>query len=1169
VALIAAALAFTPLCGSDDPQQSRRPSVLVHCARPSVDQWYWWVDLRYLQELHEKGFEVDYTDRHQDFTWERIRQYDVLVLYTVPLERGNYYDNSPDRPPYRDEFVALVERFLQSGGGVMLMARSLNADESFLPLIRRWGARIPHERIVESNPANVMPTPRMRGTERLWFTDNVPPSPVGRGVRQVWLPFTEHYSAAETMPLLVDDAWQVVLRGPPSSRTEPIDPARSTMLPPPDRIVREAGVRSPPLFAVRDYLAGRIAFAAIWPQYSIGQGTEWLYERCVLSEGVGNRPSDFGRLIENTLRWLAEPALASAGVGGFVADPSRYVAPNLRKGVREEFVGRTRRPARQPAAVLAAARDGTEILDGLIGAETELGSGRGSVADYARTARESGLQFVVFLEEFRTLDEQRFARLKEECRKHSDDDLLLLPGYRIETNTGNRMFVYGDGAVLPPAELVLDGRLNLQYRDRETGAYTRRSPFVDWAVYRVKASGTANIGYLALDDRPEALGMEDLRFYSAVALQLFRNGEQVEDNLDEYLETAAGTLPPTPLAVHLVGSPELLKRVAGEAVGLTHVAAEGVDRLWDELGYADQFKAPRVFVSDGPVIEGWPRVVQRYTFAAERYVPEAAHMALPVVVRSEVGLAEIRIYDGDRLFRRFLVGGERSFERVLELTASVQKTLTLVAEDVDGGRAVSSAWRAWKGGDLAPTFCGDRVNHCVAHPLMAKGPGIVQVVRTPEILAGHTWDGGPSGVRPVLTLINANRPTLVSDHGTEGDRGFSNRAVLEFADEGAVRVRSVLETLYDERIPVVNPWQTFGPLAGPSRRIRSEAVFTGFNRPTVGPHPNMWPGFARRAGAALSIFENEVSFRHELQIESLVLFRQQWYAGPFPVVLVHGRRGKALRWLDLSPDPKREKGLRFAAGDWIGVYGPDPSNLAVLWNRGEDLDLLFRGAPDGLAIVFTGAVAGRLVRQGERLHYEVLSVIDPLDARDGGKHRLSRIVRYLSRPDGLKASRGRARVAAGLVELTAEDGAAALKVDRPGRRVDLPLPVRVDGLNPRWSAGVSLEEGYVLGSYGEGHKRYRDAGFDGEGRVYATLFPDLAKTTRVTIGHPVVCDREELFVQVTRRDDRGTASSWHVSVNNPTERVVTAKFRTAMQLEGITLPVEAVTIPAGGYVVLQ
>jgi len=1149
-----------------------RPSVLVHCPRPSVDQWSSWVDLRYLAELHARGFEVDYTDRHADFSWERVRRHDVLVLYSVPLERGGYYDNTPDVPPYRDEFVAIVERFLEAGGGVLLLARSINADETFLPLIGRWDARIPRERIVDSDPRNVQAMPRMSGAERLLFTDNAAPGPLTAGVRQVWLPASERYAAAETMPIEVGAVWRVVLRGSRTSRTVPIDAATSGALPPPDPRVRAEGVPEPPLFAVRDYRGGRIAFGAIWPEYSIGQGTEWLYERRVLSAGIDGRPSDFGSLLENALRWLAEPARAAGILGGFVTDPERLVPPNERAGARERFARFWRRPALEPERELAAARDYGPIHRGLIGAQTEIGSGRGSVADHARAARRSGLSFVVFLEDFARLDPERLERLKRECARNSGTDLRLWPGYRIETNTGNRMFVYGDGATLPPPVLVVGGKLNLQFRDPVTGEHRQPSPLIDWINYRLLATGEANVGYYGFADRPQTVPLDDLRLYSAAALRLYEEGAPVEDNLEAYLASAAGTIPPLPLAVHLLASPEALERAGRAGVGLTRAQAPAIGSLWRELGYAHAYAAPHVFVSDGPTIHGWPQTVQVYTFGAERFVGGAAFMPVPVVVRSDAGLKEIRIYDGDRLFRRFLPRGARSFERLLQLTATVQRTLVLVAEDVAGRSAVSAAWRAWRGGALAPVFCGDRVNHCRTRPLLAKGPGVVQVTGMPEIVGGHTWDGGPRAVRPILDLILANRPTLVSDLGTEGERGFRNRALVELSDESAVRTRAVLETLYDEGLPVVDPWQTFGPPAGPSRLFRAEAVFTGFERAAVGPHPDLYAGLARYAGAELSLFEEEIEFRGAQQLRSLVLFRQAWYRGPYPLHLVHGRGERVEQVLDLSPGPDRPARLRLPRGDWIGCYATGgPANLAVLWNRGEELELAFHGAPPALQIEFSGAVAGRRVTAGERLHYELLGVVDPLDAERTGRERVLDIVGSLHRPDGFAVRRGRSAGGDGLVDLVATDGAVTLEAARATRGSGVPLPVRVQGLNPRWSAAVVLHRGDTTSGGGRGEERgerYAEAGFDREGRVYATLFPDRAPQTVATIGHPVVADHDELFVQVTRHDDRGRPASWHVSANNPTDRDLTATFRVAIDLPGLRVPAGGVAIPAGGYVVL-
>ncbi len=1148
----------------------RRPSVLVHCARPALDQWYWWVDLDYLRELRAKGFEVDYTDVHSELTWERVRRYDVLVIYVCPLARGAYYDNSPDRPPYRDEFVEIVERFLEAGGGVFLMARSLNADESFRPLIDRWGARIPYERITEQNPRNLSPTPRMGGKHRLWFTDNVQDSPVSSGVEQVWLPLTPHYSAAETMPIEVAEPWQVVLRGTMTSRAVPIDPAAEKMLKPSDALVRPAGVPAPALFAIREYKAGRIAFCAIWPQYSFGQGTTWLYDRRVLERGLDGRPSHFGRLIENSLRWLAQPGPDGSRVGGFTTDPRRLVAPNLRAGAKEEFVRRSRSRSMDRSRELAAARHRARLHRGLIGAQSALGSGSGTIAEYAAAARDSELDFVVFLEDARRLDPEKLERLKERCARQSDRDLQLFPGYTLETNTGNRIFLFGRQVELPPAELMIGDRFNQQYQDPQTSEYISRwSPLIDWLNNRLLATKQVNVGYFGFGDRPSSQRIPDLRLYSMVALRLYSEGQAVEDNLEAYLASAAGTIPPVPAAVHLLRSPAALRAAGSRGIGLTWAQAPSVAALWTALGYADQYAAPNVFASDGPLIEAWPQVRMYYTFAAENFVAPAAYLAAPLAVRSDAGLREIRIYDGDRLFRRFLPGGSKEFELVLELAASVQRNLVLVAEDLDGGRAVSTALRSWKGGGLAPVFCGDRINHCVGAPLLAKGPGRFEVSRTPVIDAGFTWDGGPRGEHPIMNFSGALRPTLVSDRGREGDRGFANLPRLEFADEGAVRVRSVLDTLFDDRIPVVNAWETYGPLGGPSRLLRAEAAFTAFDRPTIGPHPTMYPGFPTQAGASLSLFEQDVVFREDQTVRSLLLFMQWWYLGPFPVTLLHGRAGEVLRTYQLSPPELHGDGPVLERGDWIAVFAGEPSNTSVHINRGEPLRLRFRGHVD-LSAAFYAAIGDGAVRRGQSLHFELLSAVDPLDAAARGRDRATEMVQRVLRPSGLRVRRGRAVAGeVGLTVLQARDGAARLRVQRTAPRSGVPLPVRVDGLNPRWSAGVFLHRGYVLGNYGPGRDRYRAAGFDDRGRVWTTLFPDYAEVTEVTIGHPVVCDARELFVQVTLRDDPGGSRAWHVSLNNPTDREIRTTCRAGFDLPGLSLREVSVILPPGGYSALQ
>jgi len=65
---------------------SKRPAVLVHS--PYGQGSILGVDVEVLKEFSAAGLQVDYTDRHHEFTWERIKKYNVLVLSQPTPDAG-------------------------------------------------------------------------------------------------------------------------------------------------------------------------------------------------------------------------------------------------------------------------------------------------------------------------------------------------------------------------------------------------------------------------------------------------------------------------------------------------------------------------------------------------------------------------------------------------------------------------------------------------------------------------------------------------------------------------------------------------------------------------------------------------------------------------------------------------------------------------------------------------------------------------------------------------------------------------------------------------------------------------------------------------------------------------------------------------------------------------
>ncbi len=455
-----------------------RPSVLF--ASPSGAEG---VDLDYLRELANQGFEVDYTDKLDELTRDRIRKYNVLVLFVTPDTfevSDTQRASSPDRV---ESFVRLIDEFVADGGGVFLMPGETNIRKQRLSdLTEPWGARLPAESIVENNPNNVAAMPHSTYGTRLAYTDEIAPSPVSSGVHGLWYPYEPAYLAWMTTPLVVDEQWQVVVRASASAVTSPIDVHRSDAAP--GLVARTTPEHRPALMAIRSVGAGRAALIAEWPQFSVGSGTKWIFDRDVLDRGLSGRASDFGKLLANTLAWLATPSLAAGALGGWTMHADRLQAPNSKDAVKAQFpaAGPTYDPATLARVV---APSGQSFFKGLIGAKSAYSSGSGSIADYARAARAAGLDFVVFLEDFDRMSKEKLAALTADCARSSGPDLLLLPGFAAESNIGNHLFFFSPHPEWPPDEVLTGPNHNLIYIQEQnskgefTGFMTR---FMEWVA---------------------------------------------------------------------------------------------------------------------------------------------------------------------------------------------------------------------------------------------------------------------------------------------------------------------------------------------------------------------------------------------------------------------------------------------------------------------------------------------------------------------------------------------------------------------------------------------------------------------------------------------------------------------------------------------------------------
>jgi len=1119
------------------------------------------VDLTYASELHKAGFEVDYAETPQEATWTRIKEFNCLVIQWVPSD-----------PNALKKFTELIERFLAEGGGVFVLTAFENhPDQYFRPLIEPWGARIPFERFREGDAKRIAAIPNMREEERMALVDEIPASPVSAGVQTLWVPYMDFYfDNTVTSPLALSKEWKTVVQGSATSFTEPV--LKSIHPLPEGRLVRPEGEKRPTLIALREYKAGRVFLCPQWSQFTVGQGTQWLYDRAVLSTGANGVKSDFAKLFENTYRWLSEPSLGKGKLGGFQTKPERLLPTNLRKDAMKEYLS----PA-WAEADLSPKRGQPEpkLFRGLIGAQTVYSGGQGTVEEYAAAARKAGLHFLAFMEDFNNLSPENLKKLDADCRRCASEDLLLYPGYSIDTNAGNHMFIYGNGVVWPDADcLTGPGKklLNIQQQD-ETGKFVEGNRVLGWifgSALENDPERTRNVGFYHFTDNPSGLKLQHLRMYSAAGVRYYENGKLVEDVTDDYLLSAFGSIPPQPVSVNRVRSPGELAQAVASHQALTYAQANSLKTLWkDALQWSHQYSGPNIFSSDGPLIKAWPVCYRVWNFGAEPFVLARDFMPAELWVTSEAGLKELKIYDGNRLFRRFLPGGAKEFHEVLQLAANNQRDLVLVAEDIDGRKAVSFARRCWKDGANAIMYCGDHINDIGVR--LAHGPAFFPVTGQtliPQTIAGVTWDGGPPGVKNVVHSGLGLSPAIHSNLGIEGERAFNNIPILEAADDQATRVRTLLTTVYDERVPVINPWYTHGPIE-PSKLIEATLRHCEWLRAPAGVVPSGWAAEAVRKGSAVALFESFVTSKQAQTITSLriALMKGNLWGSPLPLFLsVRDAKG-AWSTREISPG-QPERDIAIGAGEWFGIYSPKTSNSVLFANAGEPIHVSVKNPA---TIEILASAEGRIFEKGATLHYALFSITDALDQTERGEARFAALAKFIEAPEGLKVLRGERKSGVGCLDFKAVDGAIELQIPKPPKSIDCTLPVRVaEGLNPRWSAGVFQKQGYCTGYYGKGMNGYSPVGLDFDGRACAALFVDRAPLTHIVVGHPITCTQPEVFIEATPRPGSTPEQwIWHVTANNPTDAPVEATFHQAMDLPGLKFAERTVKIPAGGLLVLQ
>jgi hypothetical protein len=999
--------------------------------------------------------------------------------------------------------------------------------------------------------------------QKLAPADIVLPSPISKGVQALW--YSQHesgYCLPSAMPLLIDGNWTAVVQSRASSLVRQVKGAEVRQ----ENVKPEIdGKNGPwPLVATRRIGNGRMVAIGLNPLLYAYAPNFDKWDQIAFSKGMGDIPSNFDVLLENSLRWTAEPSQQSGTLGwtaGLFPPTTQGDTPPI-NWEPKTFV--------EPGP----------WYRGHVGAQTTYSGGSATVAQWVEAARKEGLNFIVFLDDMSKMSAEKWEQLKQDCKAASGGDFRAYPGmrYQLKIATGgmNHCFVIDGRGKLPwplPRHLTPENHLSIHQGMNEPPYYMAFNTHLTTGFMRHHDNITPYWDY---------------KLYGLFAVLSRENGQVIDDAIDLYREQMPANVSFAPVGLEMLSSPAQLKGVLGGgrpvmvvngaydprypqlAGGMAqvdvHVGSLGED--WNKgFGGYRGWWGPAV--SEGPLVSlrfrggytwkgvEYPRYwIERYASVEHQdwFMPSYARLPVRLDVQSEQPLAELIVYDGPAELMRFEVQGKTQFSTEFVVPQDRNRHLIAFARDIKGHRAVTMEIWTEQQQNLY-NFCGDHIN---APTGRGAEPG-----------HGNAWTEGYLKMEPGQAAVAATYPRTIAGTGFE-----SRRYQLDLVSPDVFLERASSERYFPRLMPYMsNPWHNWSE---PALRddVRHESVreewYQLHGRTYMHPAQTgiYWDGYPYKPG------DDKPRFAY---------YAMQRFAG------------QTLR--ELAPVPR---------------YGFVPGLSQVVWEASLPLDQpvqYFIHRPSGpaetgelIALANSGGLAvgdlpagsaisiaspqGFTVRaQGESLRYafQIVRAKDrnkqdcfqanlrlgpasqatavPGDSRF--QWRMESVEQFLQEPlqhDGqwIKVARGQKLEHFVGAMVQADDHLVALELTRQPLKVNS-TPLTIQGIHPHWTCGYFEPETGL----------YRPIGVTAQGVAYAQI-DATRQNLKLVIGNVVTADHPDLRLLVTQITDRDGKPSgkWRVEAHNPTAQAITATLRVSDVFSLIRTRQNQVNIPAGTTVTL-
>ncbi len=752
-----------------------------------------------------------------------------------------------------------------------------------------------------------------------------------------------------------------------------------------------------------------------------------------------------------------------------------------------------------PSAGTANQINDFDYYNGLIGAKSNLTTGKNTVAEMAAAAKKSGYAFLVFNDELSKLDMVKYNQLLAECRKVSDKDFTAMAGISFTASYDRK----NKRALRPQTKGSISSYVFTEPLTSLPDKKSLSNPYsLYWRFFGGELSNGKKNAPTLLHPGRNGISPFFQRFWRGIDVFTFdRNGKLYDDSEQLYKDLLASGYGPYP-------------RASGDYRSVDDIYRAAKGKTWQNTILAWNREILPVFsysssISNGPEIKRCQYSFD-YLVGGELgggiLFSNFARLTLNLLVQHTAPITEISLYKSNQLVRRWYPN-----RRKVELSKSIlltgQREMMLEIKAADGSRALTGRFQA-QDRQFLSGMCGDNQNSICS---FTRPPSGFELDEREIYLQHSYWHTGEAAGQ--LGFLRDSRelvPRIIETGIIQPCKMVRPCPVITFTN-GSTENHTYAE------MRIVAAGRDYN-IINYSRDLPGDAFSTSTNivsyRPVVnGSTANL---IELEMRAKRDVSADEIKTLRVLAVALMPSFPALWKytcidAAGKSITAEFAKLGKTTRTVKLRPGSPLMAWPSDAA-DLVIIpldktpYTLDIDNLQQVWNGRERFQLMLQD---------------RACKKGDIIRTRILVMLYSGKVDKPGD--LTTIAADFRKNTTVSLTTGELINKGYETRLKAKNFAASGKVKllRTGR---MPLPFRLDGINQNWTCAVEQNKQFKLA---EPHDNI----------LRTVLSPE---TSSFTLGNPLTADDPALIIDWGGFHAGGVRFFAH----NPLKKALTTTVRT-------------------------